>query len=166
MVFHCLYYIIKNQIHPSHKLQTRFIRPHKYYFIVIWFYIVGQMSLVYFSFQSSYAISFALSWFFPSLMAIAIVTYLNAFKTHQYCEYENTFQSAHILKVNSLIRWFLCDQNYHFVHHYRPSIPWYRYKKFWESHRHQFISQGVQEIELNILPQNDDIPYGDESKAG
>ena len=49
--------------------------------------------------------------------------------------------------VPKALEWLLLNQNYHLLHHLRPTMPWYDYKAYWAKHRDRLLAEGAEVVD-------------------
>jgi fatty acid desaturase len=63
-------------------------------------------------------------WFYPMLVVIAIVN-IRGWSEHMLTQPGSALTQTRTVRSNRLVRFFLCNLNYHLAHHLVPSVPWY-----------------------------------------
>lgn len=63
-------------------------------------------------------------WVYPMLVVIAIVN-IRGWSEHMLTEPGNALTQTRTVRSNRLVRFFLCNLNFHLEHHLFPSVPWY-----------------------------------------
>ena len=63
-------------------------------------------------------------WLYPMLVVIAIVN-IRGWSEHMLTEPGNALTQTRTVQSNRVVRFFLCNLNYHLEHHLFPSVPWY-----------------------------------------
>lgn len=71
------------------------------------------------------AIPFLLhGWLYPMLVVVAVVN-VRGWSEHTLTEPGNALTQTRTVRSNRVVRFFLCNLNYHLEHHLFPSVPWY-----------------------------------------
>jgi vanillate O-demethylase ferredoxin subunit len=96
---------------------------------------------------SPWASEFVVFWMIPQRIGLSLVTYFFARIQHpEGALWEREpFQCTVIVKSNRLQRYLMLAQTEHNVHHYLPSVPFYRYHAAREAGRHLFERQHIRE---------------------
>ena len=61
-------------------------------------------------------------------------------------DYNDPYKGARTIKTNSIVDFFLCNENYHIEHHLYPNIPWYNLKKL-----HEIIKDDLKKQNSTII---------------
>lgn len=95
--------------------------------------------------SSPYWREFLLCWAIPQRLGMFAVAFLFAHIQHPaHVTWEEApFQTTVRLLVPAWIRILLLGQAKHCVHHFAPSLPFYRYHEAWQIGRHLFEAQGI-----------------------
>ena len=110
-----------------------------------------------------YAMEFFLCWMIPQRIGFSLVVYFFAHIQHpKDVKYVDApFQTTVYIVCKKIFRYMLLNQSIHCVHHFLPSVPFYRYQKAWDAGQHLFESQNIPKrtlfgpIENLILPTDD-----------
>ncbi len=95
--------------------------------------------------SSPYWREFLLCWLIPQRLGMFTVAFLFAHIQHPaHVTWEEApFQTTVRLLVPGWLRVLLLGQAKHCVHHFAPSLPFYRYHEAWQIGRHLFEAQGI-----------------------
>lgn len=95
--------------------------------------------------SSPYWREFLLCWLIPQRLGMFTVAFLFAHIQHPaHVTWEEApFQTTVRLLVPGWLRVLLLGQAKHCVHHFAPSLPFYRYNEAWQIGRHLFEAQGI-----------------------
>jgi fatty acid desaturase len=63
-------------------------------------------------------------WVFPALVARQL-TNVRTVAEHALTEHANRFTATRTVLSNRFVSFFMCNLNYHIVHHLYPGVPWY-----------------------------------------
>ena len=63
-------------------------------------------------------------WLYPMLVVVAIVN-LRGWSEHMLTQPGSALTQTRTVRSNRVVRFFLCNLNYHLEHHLFPSVPWY-----------------------------------------
>ena len=61
-------------------------------------------------------------------------------------DYNDPYKGARTIKTNSIVDFFLCNENYHIEHHLYPNVPWYNLKKV-----HKIIKNDLKEKKSTVV---------------
>lgn len=105
---------------------------------------------------SPYWQEFILAWVIPQRIGLLVVTYFFAHIQHpKHVTWEQTpFQATVRLTVPRWIQVMLLGQAQHCMHHFAPSLPFYRYHRAWALGRHLLEQQGIPTRTLFTPSQN------------
>ena len=85
-----------------------------------------------------------LIWFVPARIAMFTLTIVLGFLPHQshsHTHQEDQYKATVIREgFNGILSIILLNQNYHLVHHLYPTVPFYRYKRVWDSRKSFHLS--------------------------
>ena len=70
-------------------------------------------------------------WLLPMLVVVAIVN-VRGWSEHMLTEPGNALTQSRTIRSNRVVRFFLCNLNYHLEHHLFPSVPWYHLPRLHE----------------------------------
>lgn len=85
------------------------------------------------------------AWWLPARIAIALLACTFDWLPHHphvVTQAVNRYQTTRVITGPGLT-FLLLSQNYHFVHHLLPAVPFYRYRKVWCLYREKWIPAGV-----------------------
>lgn len=110
-----------------------------------------------------YALEFFLCWMIPQRIGMSLVTYFFARIQHpkDVLWEEAPFQTTVYIRCARVFHYLMLGQTKHCVHHFLPSIPFYRYHKAWEMGRQRFEAQNIPvrglftPVESLILPEKE-----------
>lgn len=120
---------------------------------------------------SPYAMEFFLIWMIPQRIGVFCVTYLFAHIQHPkgVLWEEAPFQTTVFIKTHLLARILMLGQTIHCLHHFMPSVPFYRYHKAWNLGKTLFEKQHIpvrtifSPVKNLVIPQNIDAELFDAS---
>ena len=94
---------------------------------------------------SPYALEFFLAWMIPQRIGLGLVTWFFAHIQHPaHVTWEAApLQTTVRVVTNPVATALLLGQAVHCLHHFAPSVPWYRYHRAWNLGRHLFETQDV-----------------------
>jgi len=94
---------------------------------------------------SPYAMAFFLCFMIPQRFGLFYVAWFFAHIQHpKGIQWETQpFQATVRVKTNPLARWMLLGQSKHCIHHFAPSLPYYRYHRAWNLGKHLFDKQDI-----------------------
>lgn len=107
-------------------------------------FLVGAGVLLWFT---PWAIPLFFAWFLPGILGIGILGFLNTAWPHHPGAETSRIKNTKILLVPKPLEWLLLAQNYHLLHHLRPSMPWYDYKAYWRANRDRLLQEGAEVID-------------------
>ena len=115
--------------------------------------------------SSPYWREFLLCWLIPQHLGMFGVAFLFAHIQHPaHVTWEEApFQTTVRLLVPAWLRVLLLGQAKHCVHHFAPSLPFYRYHEAWQIGRHLFEAQGIPTRTIFTQPRDLVLPARGES---
>lgn len=82
-------------------------------------------------------------WFIPDFVAIGFLGFVLTAWPHHPAEDTSRIGSARNLNVPRPIQWLLGNQHLHLVHHYSPTVPWYRLPAYWRENKDRLVAKGA-----------------------
>jgi fatty acid desaturase len=82
-------------------------------------------------------------WFIPSFVAIGCLGFVLTAWPHHPAENTSRIGAARNLDVPRILQLLLGNQHLHLVHHYAPTVPWYRLKAYWRENKERLVSKGA-----------------------
>lgn len=127
------WYLMRWQTRPVTE-RVEFVASISFYVVI---HIVG--------FASPYAMEFLLVWVVPQRLALFYVSWFFARIQHpENVRWEKSpFQTTVQVVTNGFAKVMLLGQANHHVHHFAPSLPWYRYAKAWELGKDRLLDQNI-----------------------
>ncbi len=86
-----------------------------------------------------------LAWILPVRLAIGLLSFSFDYlphRPHATTSKENRFKATRVIEGPGLTLLFLY-QNYHLIHHLYPGVPFYRYRKVFDSQQKQLLDKGM-----------------------
>jgi ferredoxin-NADP reductase/fatty acid desaturase len=92
-----------------------------------------------------YALEFFLCWMIPQRIGVSLVIYFFARIQHpkDVLWEEAPFQTTVYIRCAKVFEYLMLGQTKHCVHHFFPSIPFYRYHKAWEIGQQRLEAQNI-----------------------
>jgi beta-carotene hydroxylase len=94
-------------------------------------------------------------WVLPSRFAITFLSFAFDYLPHyphDFKKRENRYKTTSYIACPWFIKLFLSPisfyQDYHLIHHDNPSIPFYKYKVFWDENKESLLGKGVRINEI------------------
>lgn len=103
--------------------------------------------VLYLSFLHPLAMAFFWLWLMPSTIGIGILGFIDTSWPHHPGTDSDRMKNTKILLVSKPLQWLMLNQNYHLIHHLRPSIPWYGYEAYWNAHKDELLRNGAEVID-------------------
>jgi len=110
--------------------------------------------------SSPYAMEFFLVWMIPQRIGASLVTWFFARIQHpEHVLWEQTpLQCTVQVLSNRFQSWLMLGQTVHVVHHFFPSVPYYRYHRAWKAGLHLFEKQNIPTRKFFSLSQDLMLP--------
>ena len=83
------------------------------------------------------------AWFVPDFIAIGCLGFVLTAWPHHPATDTSRIGSAKNLDVPRVFQWLLGNQHLHLVHHYAPSVPWYRLPQYWRENKQRLVAKGA-----------------------
>lgn len=139
--------------HVKHIINTK-----KYKSCIILTYQIPIILLITASLYYGFFGKILIYWIIPSRIAFIILAYAFDFLPHyphKISTKEDRYKTTSYLSAPWFIKPFLSViifyQNYHVIHHLKPWIPWYKYKRAWEYEKNKLMNEKEIPV-LRILP--------------
>jgi len=85
-------------------------------------------------------------WFIPDFVAIGSLGFVLTAWPHHPAKDTSRIGSARNLNVPRVLQWLLGNQHLHLVHHYAPSVPWYRLPAYWRQNKERLVAKGAEPV--------------------
>jgi fatty acid desaturase len=101
-------------------------------------------SLLFFALHKTLALWAA--WFIPNFTAIGFLGFVLTAWPHHPGSDTSRIGSARNLDVPKIVQWLLGYQHLHLVHHYAPTVQWYRLPTYWAENKERLVAKGAPPI--------------------
>lgn len=109
--------------------------------------VLAPLAALAFSLMSPYSVALIWSWILPAFASIGVLAFINTAWPHHPGERSHKMKNTKILIVPKPLEWIMFNQNYHLIHHLRPTLPWYEYPAYWRANREKLISEGAEVLD-------------------
>ena len=82
-------------------------------------------------------------WLLPDFVAIGLLGFALTAWPHHPATDTTRIGAARNLDVPWILRILLGNQHLHLVHHYAPTVPWYRLTQYWRENKDRLVAQGA-----------------------
>ena len=103
-----------------------------------------------------------ISWIAPAFIGVGILAFVDTVIPHAFHARQDrgsepkTYANAQqriientlVIEAPRAIEWFMGFQNYHLVHHLRPTLPWFEYKNYWIAHQDLLSTKNAKTVQF------------------